>query len=325
MKYNLELCKLKLENEDKSLRSICKSLNYPYVYINRLLCKEGYSCKNRKFSRRIDKEFAILLHHKYEQGIPIYKLAEEYNLDEMTISKSFKKFDLPYKMQKINININNNFFEEINTELKAYLLGFFAADGTINKNDNGMAIHIQSRDREVLDYYADAFNVPKQYYFYPAKKETHQPKIKLVIHSAINKRNLLALGFPPNKTYEMFSLPTDIMDENLIRHFVRGYFDGDGSIILPSKKSRVTKFKITSSNLAFLQYCKKVFEDFGCYNIKIEFPKNDFAKTLYIQNKPSIKLVYNYLYLNSNFYLKRKFDKMFYVAQQQEIVVKNIG
>lgn len=107
------------------------------------------------------------------------------------------------------------------------------------------------------------------------------------------------------------------MDKGLYKHFIRGYFDGDGSIILPTPKSRVTKFKITSSNKDFLVFCKELFEKIGCYNIKIDYPKNNLAASLYIQNKPSIKLIYDYLYSECNYCLKRKYDKMKYVAQQE--------
>lgn len=315
MKYNLDLVIEKLK-EDKSIKKICQELNYPYKYINKLLRKKGIDNKDRKYSRIIDKEKAICLYEEYAQGIPIYKLAEKYSFDEMTISKAFHKFGMKIlNLKGFDKALNHNFFKEINTEEKAYLLGFFAADGTIGKNTNCMALLIQSRDVEILDYYKKAFNYQGKYYLYPAKTKTHQDRLKICINSPINKDNLISLGFPPNKTYEMFTTPDKIMDESLYRHFIRGYFDGDGSIILKTKNSRVTKFKITSTNIEFLEFCKKELEKLGCYNIKIESRPNNLAKTLYIQNKNSIKLVTEYFYNSCNFSLQRKRIKMESVAQ----------
>lgn len=315
MKYNLDLVIEKLK-EDKSISKICQELNYPYKYINRLLRKKGIDSKDRKYSKIINKERAVCLYKEYTEGIPIYKLAEKYSIDEMTISKAFYKFNMKIlNLKGFNKLLNHNFFKEINTEEKAYLLGFFAADGTIGKNTNCMALLIQSRDIEILDYYKKAFNYQGKYYLYPAKVKTHQDRLKICINSPINKDNLLSLGFPPNKTYKMFTTPDKIMDKSLYRHFIRGYFDGDGSIITKTKNSRITKFKITSTNIKFLEFCKKQFEELGCYNIKIENVPNNLAKTLYIQNKKSIRLIIKYFYKNCNFSLRRKQIKMESVAQ----------
>lgn len=314
MKYNLESLKLLLDNNaGKSLKKICKENNLDYKPTSAFLVKNGISSTGRE-DLLIPYDKAKIMYDEYKSGIPIYKLSKKYGYYQMTISKYFKKYGFEIKMHKTDMSINNFFFENIDTEEKAYLLGFFAADGTINKKGCGMALLIQADDVEILDYFKNAFNDKKKYYYYPAKKESHKDRLKIEINSNINKEILLNKGFPCNKTYKMFALPNTFTTENLYRHFIRGYFDGDGSIILPSKKSRVTKFKITSSNVDFLKFCKTRFEEIGCYNIKIEYRENDFAKNLYVQNKLSIAKIYHYFYDDSEFYLKRKYLKMKNVA-----------
>ena len=122
------------------------------------------------------------------------------------------------------------------------------------------------------------------------------------------------MGFPCRKTYEMFSLPSSIMEKAFYRHFIRGYFDGDGSIILPTPNSRNTVFKITSSNVEFLLFCKDIFESLGCYNITIENRSNNLSRNLVVKNKKSIILIRDYLYNNSSYFLKRKQVKINNVA-----------
>ncbi len=109
----------------------------------------------------------------------------------------------------------------------------------------------------------------------------------------------------------MFSSPKDIMSKELCRHFIKGYFDGDGSIILLTKDSRNTVFEITSTNIKFLFFCKEIFTELGCYNINIEKGTGDLVKNLIIKNKPSILKIRDFLYSNSNsnFSLKRKKTK----------------
>lgn len=316
MKYNLELVISKLESEDKSLKQICRELSYPYVYISRLLVACGVSCRSREYSKVINKELAEELFKRRKEGIPIQQLANEYGCAVSTIAKAFKRFNLDVKPYLHLVkDLNHDFFRVIDTEEKAYLLGFFAADGTISKKHSCMALLLQERDVEILDYYKLAFNSKRDYYSYPATKKSHSNRLKICIDSPINKQNLLNLGFPPDKTHKMFALPDEIMDKELYRHFIRGYFDGDGSIILPSKNSRVIKLKITSTNVEFLKFCMQQFEKELCYNIKIETRANNLARTLYIQNKPSIRILFNYFYNDAHYYLQRKYTKMKSVAQ----------
>lgn len=314
MKYNLNLVLEKLENKEKSLKDICEELNYPYKYISRLLVQSNQSIKSRKINNIPAKEID-LIYEEFISGSTMLDLELKYGYSSETLKKYFNIYN--YKIThkcKLVKNLNHDFFKVIDTEEKAYLLGFFAADGTINKNGNGMAVLIQKDDVEILDYYKKAFNSQKDYYYYPAKKESHKDRLKIVINSKINKQNLIDLGFPCRKTYNMFSLPDKIMEESLYPHFIRGYFDGDGSIILPTKNSRNTTFKITSTNKEFLLFCYNIFENLGCTNITIETYKNNAAFNLVVKNKNSIVLIKDYLYKNSNFYLKRKKDKIFNVA-----------
>lgn len=314
MKYNLEKVLEELNKDNRSLKSICEELGYPYKYISRILVKNGTRCDTRYYSR-YSKELINELYTEFISGKTLTFLSKKYHIDSITIKNNFKSYGLPITHKcKLDPNLNHNFFQTIDSEEKAYLLGFFAADGTINKQGNGMAILIQAEDVEILDCYKKAFNDKKDYYFYPAKKNTHKDRLKIEINSYINKQNLINLGFPCRKTYEMFSLPSSIMDESLYRHFIRGYFDGDGSIMLPTSNSRNTVFKITSSNTKFLMFCKNIFESLGCFNITIERFNNNLASNLIVKNKESIMLIRNYLYKDSHYFLKRKQVKINSVA-----------
>ena len=314
MKYDLEKILEELNKDNRPLKVICKELGYPYKYISGLLVKKGIRCSTRYYSI-YNKDLIYRIYEEFTSGKTLIFLTKKYNIDAITLKNNFKSYGLPITHRcKLDPNLNHNFFKIIDSEEKAYLLGFFAADGTINKHDNGMAILVQAEDKQILDYYKTAFNDSKNYYFYPAKKSTHKDRLKIEINSYINKQNLINLGFPCRKTYEMFSLPSSIMEKAFYRHFIRGYFDGDGSIILPTPNSRNTVFKITSSNVEFLLFCKDIFESLGCYNITIENRSNNLSRNLVVKNKKSIILIRDYLYNNSSYFLKRKQVKINNVA-----------
>ena len=54
-----------------------------------------------------------------------------------------------------NRRIRHGFFKDIRTELQAYLLGFYAADGSINEKRKTFRIHLQKRDSEIVYLYKD--------------------------------------------------------------------------------------------------------------------------------------------------------------------------
>ena len=318
MKYNIDLVKEKL-NEEKTLSEVCKELNYPYKQIHRYIKKEDVNYKKRK---KLTKEDVFIIksaiYDRYKKGESLKSLSEEFKIDRGSIKKIFIKENLSLVQEcKIRCkDINHDFFEKIDSELKSYLLGFFTADGTINRRGNSISVLIQERDIEILDLFKEAFNDKKDFYKYKKKKETHQNRLKFVLNSERNKKNILNKGINYNKTEFLFNLPNEYVEEPFIKDFIRGYFDGNGSIILPSKKSRVTKFKITSTNLDFLLFCKNIFVNLGCSFVKIENYQHLKAKTLYIQNKKSIQIVFNYLYNNDKclYKLNRKYEKLKRVA-----------
>lgn len=64
-------------------------------------------------------------------------MAEEMNCGQKVISDFFKENNiLKTKSLKQNHDINENYFEKIDTEEKAYLLGLLLTDGSIRKGKN---------------------------------------------------------------------------------------------------------------------------------------------------------------------------------------------
>jgi intein-encoded DNA endonuclease-like protein len=294
------------ENGEYSLRYICNSLDYDYKYVHRVLTRKmGYKLPDKKPLKNISKDKILEIYDLHLTGITITELSKKYNLDFMTIVGQFEKYNLNRYVFVENKKVNHTFFDTIDSEIKAYLLGFFCGDGTVNKTKS-IALLLQSRDVEILNYYRDFIAPSNKLYFYKSKEITHQDRLKIIIHSSRIKESLLNHGIPENKTYNGFSSPDVFCKPDLYRHFIRGFFDADGSIY---KSYRSTGFKITCTNTDFLDFCKNEFTKIGCFNIFFEDIKDNAANNLKISNKYSIALIKDYFYKDSNFYLKRKFDK----------------
>ena len=141
-------------------------------------------------------------------------------------------------------NFNQNLLEEINSAEKAYFLGFFCADGHLIKNRNGIQFRLAIQDRDILEKINKLFssNLPIKEYLPSGNGK--QNVVVLTMVGKIFKNNLSKLNLPYDKTHYL-EFPTYIQ-ENLMSHFIRGYFDGDGWITFFKRKNpqRLNKTEI---------------------------------------------------------------------------------
>lgn len=214
-------------------------------------------------------------------------------------------------MRKRNIcDFNHNFFKKIKTETNAYWLGFLMADGHINdtskKGSLQLHIHLSIKDIDHLKKFHKTIN---------SKNKITFGKTNDIIsnHSSdILCGDLIKLGCTPRKSLTLI-FPTEI-PINLINHFIRGYFDGDGSVclhkgrlfidflgtkmfldklnkFLPLQKNvRIKKENLFVINFSDINGCKKIYK--FLYNkstIYLERKKEIFEKWLKIERKGSGK------------------------------------
>jgi hypothetical protein len=114
--------------------------------------------------------------------------------------------------------VDESALDAVDTEGKAYVLGFIAADGYVSGNGLGFTIH--ERDIDVLEIVKTVLG--STHPIRPVKRN----RVVLDISSKVLARRLVSLGLTPNKTRTV-TPPTEIVD-NLLPHWLRGYWDGDG-------------------------------------------------------------------------------------------------
>ena len=123
-----------------------------------------------------------------------------------------------------------------------------------------------------------------------------------------------------NKSYSELYIP-DISKE-LIPHFIRGYFDGDGCItgwlaIEKGKSDRFRyKFDICGKTQCLLLEFKEFFE-INNIKVNINYLKRDNMYRISTSSKKEVEKIFHLLYNNSNFYLSRKFDKFNYYVNTE--------
>ena len=117
-------------------------------------------------------------------------------------------------------SVDETFFESIDSEAKAYWLGFIAADGCVQKHL--ISLELSMVDEAHLLRFRDAIRSTHPIY--------RRPDRAMCAVAFSNKRmrlSLMALGIVPRKTYSL-AFP-GYLRADLTRHYMRGYFDGDGT------------------------------------------------------------------------------------------------
>lgn len=210
---------------------------------------------------------------------------------------------------------NENFFEEIDSEIKAYLLGYFAADGTVSKT-NYISVVATIEDRCAVDLMKEFISPNSNLYYRHVTKGAinRKPQISLHITSSKLKEDLAKYKIINNKTKNGFSM--ELVPEELQHHYIRGYFDGDGSIYYGVSQNR-NKVCVNFTNAT-----REIFDEFILYfnkrNIDFKFEtKISVKKNIYyviaIYNKKDIKSFSEIIYKDANYFFQRKYDKFTFV------------
>jgi intein-encoded DNA endonuclease-like protein len=121
----------------------------------------------------------------------------------------------------------------------------------------------------------------------------------LAIYSNELVEGIKSHGIHSRKT---FTISKPNLDNDLMRHFIRGYFDGDGSFSFNSKTKKNTS-QIVSASKEFQNF---IINELALNGIKINLYS---GIKLQIQNKVENLKFYHYIYDNAKIYLNRKKEK----------------
>ena len=225
-----------------------------------------------------------------------------------------------YKMNGSKYAINHYFFTNITTEGRACLLGFYIADGNINEKRKTFRIGITEEDKDILEMFRINISPDSRFYYYKPyqikgrnnKVYTGNPKWAYDVNSAKLVNSLVDLGYGYNKTYEHLHLPK--LNDALLIHFIRGYFDGDGWIttwtsIEKGKSPRVRcNVGICNKHSDLLEEIKTFFEKYNIH-FKLHYLKRDDMYRIVLQSKSELYLLNSILYKNSHLFMSRKKNK----------------
>ena len=208
-------------------------------------------------------------------------------------------------------DVDDHYFDNIDCENKAYFLGILFADGNVRPDRPEISIGLQECDCELLEKLNRFIHKdrPLLYLNRDVKYPTWQNQYKLYISSRHMVNTVANYGLIPKKSL-VKKFPEILLksnDENIIRHFIRGYFDGNGSIgIYKSGDHGCIRmlFSISTSH-DMCDDLKYIFDKF--LNVKSYVKLKNNISSIHVYDQKSISIVLNWLYNSATIYLKRKY------------------
>lgn len=205
--------------------------------------------------------------------------------------------------------LNETYFDIIDTENKAYILGFLYADGYNNEKSGQIKLCLQQQDVSVLEFIKTEVgsNIP-------IKNESGY--FALTLNSRYMSNQLSLLGCHQAKTFTLLFPSIQIVPLELQRHFIRGYFDGDGCIFNKvNENSSIVSFVGNINFINSLNDLLSVELDIDKVRI-IAHPKSKNVHYLKYYHNKIISKLQSLLYEESYFYLERKYNKFFFYKKK---------
>lgn len=243
-----------------------------------------------------------------KSGLSYAKIAVQVDANRKKVSYYLKEKgyrpNLKYVRQNQNQPnkkyVNENIFEIINTEEKAYWLGFMFADGCVNRTSDRIELSLKEDDYNHIQNFKSFL---ESEHVIGKKSKTINGKTYISYRLGITnkklKQDLIRHGCVPNKT-KILRFPT--LEKELVKHFIRGYVDGDGCI---------TSHCTSKVSLEILGTKEFLIEILKFYNLETDkyiysFKHSDINR-LILTGIKAFNVIKD-LYDNSNIYLDRKFN-----------------
>ena len=236
-----------------------------------------------------NKQLVIDLYNEHKS---LTKVAKIIKADRNKLVKKLKDLEIEIDYSSNNLKTyDESFFEKIDTEEKAYWLGFIYADGCVKNHSKGkegrqlkkysLGIELAEKDKDHLMKFAKTiclnfeesmlYSRERKIYYDHLGEERSYKMNAFQVSSKKIVEDLIKLGCVPNKTLTKTFPTYDIVPKELIGHFMRGYADGNGGVLSEKKawtistgsenfaKGFLKEINIqTKSNLTYIQKVKDV-------------------------------------------------------------------
>lgn len=274
----------------------------------------------------VDRTYNTFNAELYDRIVKLYKsgktqkyIGEQLLIGKPCILKTLKKRGEHIRTHSENnrrYDLNECYFDNVDTPSKAYILGLLYADGCNFTEHNAITLSLQECDRSVVEFVKNEieYEGPIRVDELSKRNPKYKDQCILCINNEHMSCRLENLGVVKAKSL-VLQFPKFLTDE-LIPHFVRGYFDGDGCVSYDDKYQ-----KCYTKTVGTKEFCDKLSEILNGLNCKhhIIHPKQSKDNNTFILqtcgNKSSLTLL-SWIYDNNEFHMERKYQKYLYAKEK---------
>jgi hypothetical protein len=251
----------------------------------------------------------VLITNEYLSGNSLQETADKYQVNRGTIKNQLKLSNIQPRSHRKDFFNESYFSNGVISHNHAYILGLLYADGYNNRTSHIVKIDLKSNDIALLNEIKVEINSTQEIKLYTNKTSYGNCEIaRLRFTSEQFSNDLELLGCIQNKSL-LLKYPTTLIDEFFFS-FLRGYYDGDGSLTLTKTKYFDPQWSIVGTP-EFLTVIQKKLT--GLLNINSQISqspkKSECTKYLKIKGTKQLDKLLNNLYLCSGIKLTRKYLK----------------
>ena len=249
---------------------------------------------------------------RYHAGEKMKALSQEFGLAGGNIRALMQARGIKRKSYGVDNRIyscNHQFFADINSEIQAYLLGFLAADGCVS-HDGAIHIQLAAKDVEILHLFQSALKSNHPIRLYSRRHKTGVGEYcSICVASPQLTQDIAKFGLVPVKT---FIVPWPDLPDELLRHYLRGYFDGDGcwSLDKPARRKPQAHFGLVGPEPFLLEAQKFLMEKCDLRQTKLCRTTSPFLLNLSYGGNLQCARIARLLYCDSKFFLERKRERV---------------
>lgn len=309
-----------LYNADVTVKEIAKTFACSLPFMSKVLKQNGVNVINKKKILRFDLDKDVL--PMLSQGYSLTYIADKLHTDRHKMSKQLKERGYEVRNQQNETKFDDKVFDCIDTEEKAYWLGFIYADGYIStprksgKHEYTFELSLAISDIDHLYKFQKflKFNHDRVKASKVVSKTGEYYRCRLSFSNKHLWNVLKDYGCTPSKSLTL-DFPSESIfcgeKEKMILSFIKGYFDGDGCLSYVSHNTKNGKhYSAVAKLLGTKAFLEKVMDYLGLgKNLRLEnINKNNSSGktyTLCFSQNETQKLI-KLFYINTDICLERK-------------------
>lgn len=267
-----------------------------------------------------DKENILHIYYNKENlKMSFSDMSKKCGVSKRAFSRVLSEYNIDTKIKRRYKIKNETYFDNIDTEIKAYFVGLLFADG-YNGHNNEISISLKNCEntKNIFQIFLNeigAENLEIVQFSVSSGYKTKNTFLKISFSNKYINESLKKIGMSDHKELSRKNIPTDVIKNNLENHFIRGLFDGDGSYTLINEnvklkyENKIVKKPYISflSNEKLLLEIKEIFhEHLDTNDVMIRSSTNSNKISELRYKGKQVNKILDFLYNNATIYLTHK-------------------